>query len=870
MRGRGLILAGLMAASMGLGLPASSLAQDMAAQSPGGQIPGDPPSRVGRVAEIAGTVSFHTTDESQWQAATLNYPVTSGNSFWTEPRSHAALEVGPSRIYLDSSTELDIGTLNDQGFVASMPQGAVYLQVSDPAGSAPFEIDTPRGQVHINQPGRYEVVAGDADHPTTVTAYDGGAEVTGPGVNLSLGPQQAAAITGQNENDLQVATGQAQQPDDFVQLVQSEEQASQVQPQPDQGTAQYPSPEMTGAQDLNQYGSWQSTPDYGQVWYPQVSAGWAPYRYGHWAYVAPWGWTWVDDAPWGFAPFHYGRWVDYGGQWGWAPGPYDPYPVYAPALVSFFGDFGGIGVGVSFGDVGWVPLGWGEPYYPGYDVSEHCFNQLNIAFVNTTIINNYYGDYRSGHHHDDFGHYRNHEHGATMVSADDMQHSRSIGQAWHKHPLSGSNQAWTHAKSWGGQAPVKPSFATAGLTPSAAHQLGLKGQTGGFQQHRSPGPAFASRGTSTGGFAGNGTGGFAGNGQRLGNFATGGNQTQNHGQFFANGQTNNKANGNPLAPNGGQTHGQLFANAPANQPSFGQLQKGKQPTGFAQNNGLVGHYTKTPPLLGSTTRGTNGGGNWQNNAGNTNQARNFFQPQQPQKTTGSGNWQGNTNQARNYFQQQPQKTNGSGNWQGSTNQARNYFQQPTHSTNGSGNWQGNTNQARNYFQQPTQTTNGSRNWQANTNQARNYFQQPTQTTNGSRNWQGNTNQARNYFQQPTQTTNGSRTWQGNTNQARNYFQQPTQRTNQTFGQGNGYFQQPTQRSNQTFGQGNGYFQQQPQRSNQTFGQGNGYFQQQPQQQRNLVSNNFQGGNSFSRQQAQPRNNQPQAPTGFKKKTNNGG
>src|SRR5579871_3574426 len=427
MRGRGLILASLMAASMSLGVPVSSLAQEVAAQSPGSQNPGDPPSRVGRVAEIAGTVSFHTTDESQWQAATLNYPVTSGNSFWTEPRSHAALEVGPSRIYLDSSTELDIGTLNDQGFVASMPQGAVYLQVSDPAGSAPFEIDTPRGQVHINQPGRYEVVAGDADHPTTVTAYDGGAQVTGPGVNLSLGPQQAAAITGQNQNDLQVATGQAQQPDDFVQLVQSEEQPAQVQPQPDQGTAQYASPEMTGAQDLNQYGTWQSTPDYGQVWYPQVSAGWAPYRDGHWAYVAPWGWTWVDDAPWGFAPFHYGRWVDYGGRWGWAPGPYDPYPVYAPALVAFFGDFGGISVGIAIGQaVGWVPLGAGEICYPGYRARPDYLRRMNVAYVHNTTIINY--NYYNSPHGQDYSHYKNHVHGATMVSGDAMVHSRPIGQ----------------------------------------------------------------------------------------------------------------------------------------------------------------------------------------------------------------------------------------------------------------------------------------------------------------------------------------------------------------------------------------------------------------------------------------------------------
>ena len=43
----------------------------------------DPPSRVGRLAQMNGTVSFHTSDETQWEAATLNYPITSGNSLWT-------------------------------------------------------------------------------------------------------------------------------------------------------------------------------------------------------------------------------------------------------------------------------------------------------------------------------------------------------------------------------------------------------------------------------------------------------------------------------------------------------------------------------------------------------------------------------------------------------------------------------------------------------------------------------------------------------------------------------------------------------------------------------------------------------------------
>jgi len=73
----------------------------------------------------------------------------------------------------------------------------------------------------------------------------------------------------------------------------------------------------------------------------------------------------VDTAPWGWAPYHYGRWAHIDGRWGWAPGPVVARPVYAPALVAFFGH-GGVSVGVSIGGpaVGWVALGWGEPCVP--------------------------------------------------------------------------------------------------------------------------------------------------------------------------------------------------------------------------------------------------------------------------------------------------------------------------------------------------------------------------------------------------------------------------------------------------------------------------------------------------------------------------
>ena len=68
------------------------------------------------------------------------------------------------------------------------------------------------------------------------------------------------------------------------------------------------SPAMTGFEELDLYGSWDTVPDCRAVWYPSsVPAEWAPYRDGQWVWVEPWGWTGSMPGPWGFAPFHYGR-----------------------------------------------------------------------------------------------------------------------------------------------------------------------------------------------------------------------------------------------------------------------------------------------------------------------------------------------------------------------------------------------------------------------------------------------------------------------------------------------------------------------------------------------------------------------------------
>jgi hypothetical protein len=359
-----------------------------------GQENTDPPPIAGSLATISGSVSFHAAGETNWTAATLNYPVTNGEGFWTEKQASATIDVADDSLVLDESTEFDVTTLDQSRFVTTLAQGAIFVHLNSVAQGQTLTVNTPRGAVTISQAGRYEIVAGDTDDATMVTVVEGAAHVSGTGVELDIGPQQTATIGG--TDTFSGSVGPMQQ-DAFLQA-----QLRVVLRTRTYATVPRQVQYMTGGAELASYGTFTQTQQYGQVWYPSnVASTWAPYRDGHWAYVQPWGWTWVDNARWGFAPFHYGRWVQVDNRWGWiageeaaerSGGAYASYPVYSPALVAFVGvGAGSVGFSVGIGGGGyapaWVPLGPREPYYPWYHCRQDYFARVNNPYgVPRTII----------------------------------------------------------------------------------------------------------------------------------------------------------------------------------------------------------------------------------------------------------------------------------------------------------------------------------------------------------------------------------------------------------------------------------------------------------------------------------------------------
>ncbi len=369
MRFRLLVIVLLVLAAVLAPPPASSGWRDRIAWA----APEDPPARVGRLNYLRGSVSFAPRGVNEWVPAILNYPLTTGDSLWSDEQSRAEFHVASTVIRMDQSTALEILNLDDDTLQLRMSQGTINVDLHEVVAGEHFEVDTPTAAVSLLQRGDYRLDVNVDGTSVQVTVRTGDAEITTSPYDFHVYPGQAAAISRSGTN-LSYDIHPAAPPDAFDQWATARERQEQIALQ----EARYVPSTMTGFGDLTQFGTWQAVPGIGPVWIPAVQAGWAPFRFGRWVWVEPWGWTWIAAEPWGFAPFHFGRWVLIGSVWAWVPGPVVVQPVFAPALVVFvvIGDF-----------IGWFPLAPGEVFIPSFAASATFVQRINVTITNVTVIN---------------------------------------------------------------------------------------------------------------------------------------------------------------------------------------------------------------------------------------------------------------------------------------------------------------------------------------------------------------------------------------------------------------------------------------------------------------------------------------------------
>ena len=317
---------------------------------------GEPP--MGRAAWLSlaqGNVQLAPSDTRQWGSSETNRPLAQGDQLATRAGARAELHVGSTALRLQGDSMLEFTRLDDYATQVKLTQGSLGLHLRELAPGERVEIDTPNLAFVAHQPGVYRFDVDPQSGTTRVAVHSGAGTIYGANAEsyeLSAGRQAVFA----ERNLLPVAGTGAAWRDEFDRWSASRSQQDELSV-----SARYVSRELTGYQQLDAYGDWSNDTTYGAVWFPRsVAIDWAPYRDGQWRWVAPWGWTWVDNAPWGFAPSHYGRWAQFGGRWGWVPGPRHQRPVFGPGHV----DFNGPGHRPDRPGSNWRPLRPGEAAPP--------------------------------------------------------------------------------------------------------------------------------------------------------------------------------------------------------------------------------------------------------------------------------------------------------------------------------------------------------------------------------------------------------------------------------------------------------------------------------------------------------------------------
>ena len=370
----------------------------------------DGPGRgVARVSVINGEVSVKRGDSGDIITAAANAPLVVQDRIFTGSGSRAEVQFDYSNMLrMAANAEVRFAELEFKRYIVQIARGTVTFRVLRDQ-EADVEVSTPNISVRPVKRGIYRVTVLE-DGTSEVTVRSGEAEIYTPRgtERLKSGKTMLARGTAADPEFRTVAEIGDDEWDRWNSLRDRDLERSR--------SYSYVSRDIYGAEDLDGHGRWVSTPDYGTVWMPTVAPGWAPYRNGRWSWVDWYGWTWVSYDPWGWAPYHYGRWYWNTGynNWCWYPGGLGVRHYWSPALVAFVG-FGRGGVNFGFGNIGWIPLGPREPFYPWYGNRYYSgynrgygYGGNNVRIVNNVNITNVYRNARvangiTGIDHEGFG-----------------------------------------------------------------------------------------------------------------------------------------------------------------------------------------------------------------------------------------------------------------------------------------------------------------------------------------------------------------------------------------------------------------------------------------------------------------------------------
>src|SRR5258708_18911064 len=139
----------------------------------------DPPTLVGRLNHVEGSVSFQPGGVNDWVPATINRPLTAGDQIYAAAGARAEIHVPGTAFRLGSQTAFEFMNLDDRNVQVRLSEGTLNLHVRRLDRNQNLEIDTPNLALSIDRPGDYRIDANPDTSETYVTVRNGDAQFTG-------------------------------------------------------------------------------------------------------------------------------------------------------------------------------------------------------------------------------------------------------------------------------------------------------------------------------------------------------------------------------------------------------------------------------------------------------------------------------------------------------------------------------------------------------------------------------------------------------------------------------------------------------------------------------------------------------------------
>src|SRR6202051_1478344 len=156
----------------------------------------DPPSRVARIGNMEGSVSFQPAGETEWVQAVANRPMTTGDKIWADKDSRAELQLGSAVIRLSANPGFSFLNLDDHTAQIQLTSGAMNIRVRRLDQGDAYEVDTPNLAFTVDGPGNYRLEASEDGTYSVVSLRDGQGEATGNGQTYTIHAGQRATFNG--------------------------------------------------------------------------------------------------------------------------------------------------------------------------------------------------------------------------------------------------------------------------------------------------------------------------------------------------------------------------------------------------------------------------------------------------------------------------------------------------------------------------------------------------------------------------------------------------------------------------------------------------------------------------------------------------